>query len=209
MCGYYPPNTWLYFRTTTWPNVWSECPSGPCLDDGITQQQCPVGTKGLKVWSSVAVANLLRHFMCCAFRSALLHSLVVIGGYLSYYCLPISLSFISSTKWTWLFGKMLADQQFLKYWNKAASLTPTTIPHFKITFFLFVILALNFSRSSDICVEEQLKWERYMTKWLCLDNFTPLHYSVNYILQCLRFQYSLRGSPVTTVIGAILLDQCC
>lgn len=131
MCGYYPPNTWLYFRTTTWPNVWSECPSGPCLDDGITQQQCPVGTKGLKVWSSVAVANLLRHFMCCAFRSALLHSLVVIGGYLSYYCLPISLSFISSTKWTWLFGKMLADQQFLKYWNKAASLTPTTIPHSK------------------------------------------------------------------------------
>src|SRR4029434_274172 len=42
--------------------------------------------------SSAAVAHLLQGSMCCAFRDALLHTLVVTSGYLSYCCLSIILN---------------------------------------------------------------------------------------------------------------------
>lgn len=39
------------------------------------------------VWFSAAVAHLLQTSMCCAFRNALMHILVITSGYLSYCCL--------------------------------------------------------------------------------------------------------------------------
>ncbi len=41
------------------------------------------------MWSSAAVAHLLQGSTCCAFRDGILHTLVVMSGYLSYYCLSI------------------------------------------------------------------------------------------------------------------------
>ncbi len=41
------------------------------------------------VWSSAAVAHLLQGSTCCAFRDAILNTLVVTSGYLSYCCLSI------------------------------------------------------------------------------------------------------------------------
>ncbi len=42
------------------------------------------------VWSSAAVAHLLQGSTCCAFRDGILHTLVVMRGYLSYCFLSIS-----------------------------------------------------------------------------------------------------------------------
>ncbi len=55
------------------------------------------------MWSSAAVAHLLLGSMCCAFRDGILHSLVVMSGYLSYCCLSIisnqsALSPLTSTR---------------------------------------------------------------------------------------------------------------
>ena len=44
------------------------------------------------MWSSAAVAHMLQGSMCCAFRDALLHTLVVPSGYLSHCCLSIILN---------------------------------------------------------------------------------------------------------------------
>ncbi len=41
------------------------------------------------MWSSAAVAHLLQGSTCCAFRDGILHTLVVMSGYLSYCCLSI------------------------------------------------------------------------------------------------------------------------
>ncbi len=41
------------------------------------------------VWSSAAVAHLLQGSTCCVFRDAILHTLVITSGYLSYCCLSI------------------------------------------------------------------------------------------------------------------------
>ncbi len=44
---------------------------------------------GTPVWPSGAVAHLLQVSTCCAFRDGILHTLVVMSGYLSYCCLSI------------------------------------------------------------------------------------------------------------------------
>ena len=44
------------------------------------------------MWSSAALAHLLQGSTCCAFRDALLHSVVVTSDYLSYCCLSIILN---------------------------------------------------------------------------------------------------------------------
>ncbi len=41
------------------------------------------------VWSSTAVAHLLQGSTCCTFRDGILHTLIVMSGYLSYCCLSI------------------------------------------------------------------------------------------------------------------------
>ncbi len=41
------------------------------------------------MWSSAAVAHLLQGSMCCAFKEGILHTFVVMSGYLSYCCLSI------------------------------------------------------------------------------------------------------------------------
>ncbi len=41
------------------------------------------------MWSSAAVAHLLQGSTCSAFRDGILHTLVVMSGYLSYCCLSI------------------------------------------------------------------------------------------------------------------------
>ncbi len=41
------------------------------------------------VWSFAAVTHLLQGSMCCVFRDGILHTLVVMKGYLSYCCLSI------------------------------------------------------------------------------------------------------------------------
>ncbi len=41
------------------------------------------------VWSSAAGAHLLQGSTCCVFRDGILHTLVVMSGYLSYCCLSI------------------------------------------------------------------------------------------------------------------------
>ncbi len=41
------------------------------------------------VWSSAAGAHLLQGSTCCVFRDGVLHTLVVMSGYLSYCCLSI------------------------------------------------------------------------------------------------------------------------
>ncbi len=41
------------------------------------------------MWSSAAVAHLLQGLTCCVFRDGILHTLVVMSGYLSYCCLSI------------------------------------------------------------------------------------------------------------------------
>ncbi len=98
------------------------------------------------VWSS-AVAYLLQGSTCCVFRDGILHTLVVMSGYLSYCCLSIisnrsnhspltstrhfcphncrSLDMFSFSDHSlrWLCVKIPVDQQFLKYseqpvWHK-------------------------------------------------------------------------------------------
>ncbi len=41
------------------------------------------------MWSSATVAHLLQGLTCCVFRDGILHTLVVMSGYLSYCCLSI------------------------------------------------------------------------------------------------------------------------
>ncbi len=45
------------------------------------------------MWSSAALAHLLQGSTCCAFRDGILHTLVVMSGYLSYCCLFIISTF--------------------------------------------------------------------------------------------------------------------
>ncbi len=41
------------------------------------------------MWSSAAVAHLLEGLKCCVFRDDILHTLVVMSGYLSNCCLSV------------------------------------------------------------------------------------------------------------------------
>ncbi len=41
------------------------------------------------MWSSPSVVHLLQGSTCCVFRDGILHILVIMSGYLSYYCLSI------------------------------------------------------------------------------------------------------------------------
>ncbi len=102
------------------------------------------------MWSSAAVAHLLQGLACCVFRDGILHTLVVVSGYLSY----CSLSIISNQS---------AHSPLTSDINKAFSkavleilrpvrLAPTNIPRsksLKSPFFPVLMLGLNFSKSSS------------------------------------------------------------
>ncbi len=50
------------------------------------------------MWSSAAVAHLLKGLTCCAFRYGILRTLVVTSGYLSYICLSIILLLVDVSR---------------------------------------------------------------------------------------------------------------
>ena len=64
-------------------------------------------------WSSAAVAAPLQGLTCCVFRDALLHTTVLMQGYLSYCHLPVSLNQSEPSPPTSLINKVFSSTELL------------------------------------------------------------------------------------------------
>lgn len=114
--------------------------------------------------SSVAVAYLLPYQMCSTFRDALLHNLLVTSGWVNYFSLRLAIVpwnqkciFTQRTAAPWIFSHFrpffinLGDDEILTpgVWHKQPC-------HIQSSFFLTLMLGLNFSRLCWPCLHAWL-----------------------------------------------------